>query len=147
MTTNWHTAVSVFAGALIAASSNSADGVIIGAVTGNKYKRMSSEQQELWFVGALDGMMAESFGLFGVLLRSNMLAETPEYYVSHRGYDSWLGDCLGKYDIKQIQAVFEKQLEAKPEAWHAPAALIAREVIIGFCRPVLRPDIKGYAKP
>jgi hypothetical protein len=90
--------------------------VVLGYITGNDYMKLSNEQRTGWLVGALDGMMAESIA------------------VTNDPSGPWLGRCVGKMETSQVQAIFEQELTAKPEGWHAPAAIILRARLFAVCK-------------
>lgn len=90
--------------------------VVLGYVTGKDYMKLSSEQRMGWLVGALDGMMAESVA------------------VTKDANGPWLGRCVGKMQNSEVQAIFEKEIAANPDSWHAPAAFILRASLHTTCR-------------
>jgi len=90
-------------------------GVVLGYVTGNDYLALPDEARMGWLIGALDGMMAESIAL------------------EKDSNGPWLGRCVRSFDNSQIKAIFEKQLAANPESWHAPAAMILRGRLWEVC--------------
>jgi len=94
-------------------------GVVLGYITGNDYLRMKVETRQFWLLGAIDGIMAED-------LHRQIGSEKP-------ARAPWLGDCIEDLGFMQIRAIFEKELKAKPEAWHAPAAQILRGRLHKFC--------------
>lgn len=89
--------------------------IVLGYLTGNDYMRLSGERRRDWLIGALDGMMAESVA------------------VTKDPGGPWIGRCVGKMDNSQAQAIFEKEMAAKPESWHAPAAFILRASLHASC--------------
>lgn len=91
-----------------------AGAVVLGYVTGNDYLKMDEATRTDWLVGVADGIMAES--LF-----------------SDSQSEPWLGQCVKTHELRQLKAIFEKELSNKPESWHAPAALIFRTRIQEFC--------------
>jgi hypothetical protein len=95
-----------------------AEDIGLGYVTGNTYFKMDEESRKWWFVGATDGIMAESIS-------------TKNNDFKHA---TWLGRCIEGLSIEQIKAMFEKELKEKPEAWHAPAALIFHGKMQDFCK-------------
>lgn len=116
---------------LWAAASTASDGVLLGLITGTKYRSLERGQQEMWFIGVLDGIFAESLILPSELRDLGVLQE--EETVA--GYQKWMDRCLKLYSAAQLEAIFRKKLEAEPEAWHAPAGLYARQAIADFCKP------------
>ena len=108
-----------------------AQGLNIGAVTGNNYRVLSRSEQQAWFLGVLDGLMTESLMLPTELKRLGKL-EDEDTLLS---YSFWLGDCVGRFELEQLEAIFRQKLEAEPESWHAPAALVVRRAMVDFCKP------------
>lgn len=107
-----------FIACLFAASfsiTSAEEGVTLGYITGNKYLDLTETERQGWVVGAMDGIMAESF------------------YILRNTNDSWLGRCIKGLPVKQIKAIFEKELQVRPDGWHAPAAFIFRQEIKKFC--------------
>jgi len=49
-------------------------------------------------------------------------------------YRLWTARCAARHPIAQLKAVFEKELQDKPDSWHAPAAYIARGKIYEMCK-------------
>ncbi|MCH7912328.1 MAG: hypothetical protein IH856_04720 [Deltaproteobacteria bacterium] len=124
--------------ACLLAPAASVDGIVLAIVTGKEYRQLSSESQNTWFFGVLDGIMAESLDLYGELYRAGVLEDRPV----GQDYGTWLGICIERYSVEQFHALFRKKLEAEPKVWHAPAALIARGVIVDFCDPPRKPFLK-----
>ncbi len=102
--------------AAITFSVNADEGIALGYVTGNKYMKLSDNERSTWLIGVLDGLMAED-----LMLRDDMKGP-------------WVGRCIKGLPTSQIKAVFEKELLAKPESWHAPAAVIFRARMEQFCK-------------
>lgn len=92
-----------------------AEGIVLGYLTGNAYQALDDGARMGWLVGVMDGIMAEDFTI-------NSPPGGP-----------WLGKCVEELDKEQLKAIFEKELQAKPQAWHAPAALIFRATLSRFC--------------
>ena len=92
-----------------------ANAVVLGFVTGSDYIKMKTDAQTSWVVGVMDGIMEES------------ISQKPG------ALEPWLGSCVKRHDWQQLKALFEKELNANPESWHAPAALIYRSTINKFC--------------
>lgn len=92
-----------------------AEGIVLGYVTGKTYRALDDGARMGWLVGVMDGIMAEDFT------------------INSPSKGSWLGKCVEELDKEQLKAIFEKELQAKPEAWHAPAALIFRATLSRFC--------------
>lgn len=97
------------------ATSSGAFAATLGYVTGNTYLTLDDNSRMGWLIGAMDGIMAEDFS------------------ANSRPNEPWLGNCINGFSKEQIKAIFEKELQAKPEAWHAPAALIFRGQLFKFC--------------
>jgi hypothetical protein len=95
-----------------------ADGIFLGYATGHAYLKMGEESRQWWLIGATDGIIAESIH-----------AKSIDVTKGH-----WLGRCIEGLSIEQIRAMFEKELKEKPEAWHAPAALIFYGKMQDFCK-------------
>jgi hypothetical protein len=91
-------------------------------VTGNKYVQFNEENRIAWVTGVIDGLIAES------IQRDNQ-----------REPGSWLGECIEGLPNTQFKAIFEKELYANPEAWHAPAAFMLRDKMESFCASRLMP--------
>jgi hypothetical protein len=92
------------------------DGVALGYITGNSYLKFSKVESNAWVVGVMDGIMAENFS------------------IKKDQNGSWLGRCIEGIPIEQIKAMFEQELQSKPEVWHAPAALVFRSRLEKFCQ-------------
>ena len=93
-----------------------AQAITLGYVTGNDYMKMDNDARLAWVIGAMDGIMAESF--------------------AHKKDDKgpWLGRCVDGLTTHQIKAMFEKELGNNPEAWHAPGALVFRGKMKKICK-------------
>lgn len=90
--------------------------VVLGYVTGSDDMKLGSEQRMNWLIGALDGMMAESAA------------------VTKNAKGPWVGRCVGNMENSQVRTIFERELAAKPESWHAPAAFILRASLQAACK-------------
>jgi|TARA_B100001964_G_scaffold206636_1_gene237877 hypothetical protein len=90
--------------------------VILCYTTGSEYIEMDDNDRLAWLVGAMDGIMAES----------TMIKKDDN--------GPWLGRCINGLTIQQIKAMFEKELNENPEAWHGPAAFILRNKMQKFCK-------------
>jgi hypothetical protein len=125
-------AATVFLCSLFGATT--AGGVVLAYVTGTKYLQLTPDLRKAWMIGAMDGIMAEN------------LEESRRAYLEHglswekatekaANSGPWLGDCIAEgYEIMQIKAMFEKELNRHPESWQAPAALILRQRLLEFCK-------------
>lgn len=91
--------------------------VTMGYTTGTEYVKFSERSRIDWVRGAMDGIMAES-------TYTN---------ISKAEQGTWLGRCIEGLEFEQIKAIFEKELNARPEGWHAPAALSLRGTLAKFC--------------
>ena len=123
------------------------DGITLAIVDGTNYRSMSPDAQRTWFIGVLDGIMAEAASVSGELFRAGKLADkmTPE--TMHTQYAVWMGKCIDRYSVEQFHALFNKRLEQKPEVWHAPAALTVRNTVIELCKPLHSiPNIRTIPK-
>ena len=90
-------------------------GITLGYVTGNTYLTLDDNSRMGWLIGAMDGIMAEDIS------------------VKSPPNGTWLGNCLDGLSKEQIKAIFEKELQTKPETWHTPAAFIFRNQLFKFC--------------
>jgi|TARA_B110000902_G_C13890730_1_gene430465 hypothetical protein len=95
--------------------STSANAIILSYVTGNDYLALSERDQDLWFVGVLDGTMSEG----------NIIEKDP--------MGNWLSKCASNTPIPQFKAIYEKELRNNPDGWHAPAAFIVRGSLRSYC--------------
>jgi hypothetical protein len=122
------------------------NGITLAIINGTGYRSMSPDVQKTWFIGVLDGIMAESVGVSIELFQAGKLADkmTPE--TMRTEYALWMGQCIDRYSIEQFQALFNKRLEQKPEVWHAPAAFTVRQTVIEFCDPIRLPNIRSTSK-
>jgi len=91
--------------------------VTMGYTTGTEYFKFNEKSRIDWLIGAMDGIMAESTYI----------------NISKAERGTWLGRCIEGLEFEQIKAIFEKELNTKPEEWHAPAALILRGTLARFC--------------
>jgi hypothetical protein len=69
--------------------------------TGNEYRALPAQQKHAYVVGVVDGM------LISPLIMNRQ--------------DPWLGQCVAGMQSDQVEAIFEKYLEANPQVWHEPA--------------------------
>jgi len=108
-----------------------ADTIALGYVSGTDYQTLSEAEKEIWFIGVMDGIMAESISAQRTFVdRNNQFKQDADME-----YATWLGRCIEKYETTQLRAIFEKLLSNEPESWHAPAALHARQSLQEFCYP------------
>jgi len=94
---------------------SNANAVILGFITGSDYVKMDRPSQYTWVYGAMDGIIAES-----IVADKDALGP-------------WLGKCISEYDFEQLKAIFEKELNSKPESWHVPAAIVLQSTLKEFC--------------
>lgn len=108
--------------------------VPLGYITGNDYWKFSEQERTVWFIGFMDGLMAEDnlSERRRAVFKSDTDREmnTEDYWLDRL----WTARCAERYPISQLKAVFEKELRDKPDAWHAPAAFIARGRIYEMCK-------------
>jgi len=108
--------------------------VPLGYTSGNEYLRFSEQERAIWFIGFMDGLMAEDNN--SEHSRAAFKNDT-DREMNTEGYwldRLWTARCAERYPISQLKAVFEKELRDKPDAWHAPAAFIARGKIYEMCK-------------
>lgn len=106
----------------------------LGYITGNDYWKFSEQERTVWFIGFMDGLMAEdnlSESRRAVFKNDTDREMNTEGYWLDR---LWTARCAERHPISQLKAVFEKELRDKPDAWHAPAAFIARGRIYEMCK-------------
>ena len=86
-----------------------------GFVTGNIYRKMSSTDREAYAAGMIDGLL-------GAALFRAPRAET-----------QWLIDCTVGMELEQVVAIFEKDLESRPEHWHEPGNFLFLNAFVRAC--------------
>jgi hypothetical protein len=119
--------------ALIAASSvvvlsEIANAVAIGYTSGNEYLKLSEQEKIYWFVGVIDGLAAEQ-----LLSPKNSPGSKNSDGKDDLSDSLWISECISRFPIEQLHAIFEKELKDNPESWHAPAALVARSRFEKMC--------------
>lgn len=83
-----------------------------GFYTGNTYREMPAIGKLAYTTGMIDGLLlARVFG-----------ADT-----------AWIGKCTDGMQNLQIKAMFDRQLEAKPEQWHQGANQIMKDALLNRC--------------
>lgn len=107
--------------------------VPLGYVSGNNYLEFSEQERTVWFMGFMDGLMAEDFH------SKPQVTFKDDANLDMRGEDYWLdrlwtSRCAARHPITQLKAVFEKELNDRPDTWHAPASFIARGKIYEMCK-------------
>ena len=115
----------------LAIQADADEGVILGNIPGTAYIQLDQEQQLVWFTGVLDGVMAETFFLPAELHWLGVLKS----FDPNASYGTWMGTCIARYSVQQLEAIFKKELESNPEQWHVPAGLMVRATISEFCKP------------
>ena len=114
--------------------SNVVFAVPLGYITGNRYLALPENERLHWFLGVMDGLMAEDFN------SESSRASRKEKVGVGAGVDTdwydllWTARCAERYPIEQLKAIFEKELKENPSSWHAPAAYVARQKIYQICK-------------
>jgi hypothetical protein len=106
-----------------------ANAIALGYMTGNEYLKLSERERVYWFIGVIDGLAAEQ--LLSPKKNSGSKNSDGKDDPSDR---VWISDCISRFPIEQLHAIFEKELKETPESWHAPAALVARGEFEKMCQ-------------
>lgn len=86
-----------------------------GFVTGNQYRQLPIRERLAYTTGLIDGLLlSPAFG-------------------APRSHTAWIGECIHGMQNPQIQAMFDRQLEAKPEQWHGGANIIMKDALLNRC--------------
>ena len=134
----------IFCLVLLPSHSHSDDKPVKRLLTGDKYLSLTADDQRMWLMGALDGIVSEAMYISTELKRTGKLDQREALYINKIDYSAEMEQCVEQISVTKLQSYFNERLaHQRPKVLLAPAALTLRKTLDKLCRePKLQDQFK-----